>query len=277
MKSIGLRSGRRSLRLDPTPIISYAKLNDLLLRENWDHVLSESDPSVSFSLFIDDLKGKIALSTTVPRRNTTRRLKPWMTNELLKAVTYKNKLYKRKKRRPNNLELEREYAMVSKRVADDVEMVKSSYYSNRCFEAAGDGRAQWKIINELAGSGGGGNAMIDRLTVNGAVTDNRLEMANALNMFFVNTPQDLIDKHLCGQAVSVADPVGILNSTQNSIPVRLGALVWLLQARYWLLIFCPVGFPVSTCIDILVLRWLRFSWALGTWALAMVSGAVWSA
>lgn len=191
----GLKLSKVSPVTTTLSLISYAALNDLLLRENWEHVLSMDDASASFSLFIQKLQDMILTCSFVPTPgNFHRKLKPWISNSLLRDISVKNKLYKRLKKHPNDTKLKNQYKIACKLIRSRVAAEKMAYYNERFKMAKGDGRAQWRLINELTGRGVSTSTSIDKISYNNNVYTSSIDIANCLNNFFISTPGILVDK-----------------------------------------------------------------------------------
>lgn len=85
--------------------INYNKLNNILRKIDWKDVfLNSNSVSDSFYEFITVLNSCInqAQREKTKWEKKQRKLKPWMTNSLLKLVKKKNFLYATTKKEPNN-------------------------------------------------------------------------------------------------------------------------------------------------------------------------------
>ena len=59
--------------------------------------------------------------------------KPWISNELIKMINVRNKLFQRKKRQPNNLNIKNLYKLFRNRIYMEMKKSKRDHY-NQFFE-----------------------------------------------------------------------------------------------------------------------------------------------
>ena len=67
------------------------------------------------------------------QKETKLKNKPWILNELLKMINVRNKLFQRKKRQPNNLNVRHLFKLFRNRINREIKKSKRDYY-NQYFE-----------------------------------------------------------------------------------------------------------------------------------------------
>ena len=121
--------------------------------------------------------------------------KPWITNELLKMIKIKNKLFNRKKRQPNNDNVKRLYNIFRNRVNREITKSKKNYYTKYLEENNNNSRKIWEGIKSIINIKNSKGTAISQLKVNGRIIDNPKEIAETVNNFFVdigpNTENDI--------------------------------------------------------------------------------------
>lgn len=131
--------------------INYDKLNNLLRETSWLPVFSPTSPDAGIDKFVEILTAAINNCTTtkkIKRRNT--KITPWITNALVKSIDEKNKLHKRLKVDPSNVELELSYKSYRNKLANLIKKTKFEYYQNLLNIHASDSKTLWKIVQEIS-------------------------------------------------------------------------------------------------------------------------------
>ena len=112
--------------------------------------------------------------------------KPWISNELIKMINIKNKLFYRKKRQPNNENIKRLYNIFRNRVNRDLNKSKKDYYSKYFEDNKKNSKKIWEGIRSIINLSNSKNNSISQLKVDEKIIDDPKEIASALNNFFVN-------------------------------------------------------------------------------------------
>lgn len=96
--------------------VDFVLLKESLTYEFWEPVYSEINPSTAFDLFINILQDHIKSCTFLLKQNSgkKKRLKPWMTTNLLNQIRKKKKLSMKCKKHPHNIKLKKHYDTMSK-------------------------------------------------------------------------------------------------------------------------------------------------------------------
>ena len=78
------------------------------------------------------------------------RLKPWITNGLLKSIRNKNKMFNRLQNHHNNLALNEKYEEYRNTLNRSLRLAKQNHYHNILNEHKGNSKKVWEVTNELA-------------------------------------------------------------------------------------------------------------------------------
>lgn len=178
---------------DERVIVDYNILLNILTGESWSSVYSADCCNKSFDSFIKILNDSIAESKVTLARPSDRRLKklkPWMTDGLCLAILNRDKLRKKVSRSPDDARLRLQYNNFKRKIDLWIKETKERYYS-RLFEKVKDNsRAQWRVINSLAGNNKAKNC-VKSLQINGKTVDDPKVIAEQFNEYFVNVPNSL--------------------------------------------------------------------------------------
>ena len=112
--------------------------------------------------------------------------KPWISSELIKMIKIKNKLFYRKKRQPDNLNIKRLYNIFRNRVNRELIKSKKEYYSKYFEDNKTNSKKIWEGIKSIININKSKNNTISQLKVNEKSIDDPIEIAKSLNDFFVN-------------------------------------------------------------------------------------------
>jgi hypothetical protein len=91
----------------------------------------------------------------------------------------------------NNSEMKTNYELLRKLVNKLLKEARSSYFSKKIQTCGNDVKKSWRMMNKLLGNTK--NNVIEKLVVNGAVIDDKHQIANTLNDFFVQSNNVLSD------------------------------------------------------------------------------------
>lgn len=158
----------------------------------------------AFLFFLEILKEKISLASHTIK-NYSKKLKPWLSNTVIRKISLKNKLYKLSKKHPNNRRLKKKYKKLCKSVAESVKIDKSNYYIKRFSDSKNNCRAQWRLVNELVGACGGAKSEIVKIISNNVTYDKSQDIANIMNSFFITAPIRIIDRSITDTDARISD------------------------------------------------------------------------
>jgi len=112
--------------------------------------------------------------------------KPWISSEVLKMIKIKNKLFYRKKRQPNNVNVKRLYNIFRNRVNRELNKSKKDYYSKYFEDNKTNSKKVWEGIKSIINIKNSKNNTINQLIVEDKLIDDPNEIVKSLNEFFVN-------------------------------------------------------------------------------------------
>ena len=112
--------------------------------------------------------------------------KPWITNDLIKMIKVKNKLFNRKKRQPKNDEIKRLYKLFRNRVNRELIKSKKNYYTNFFEDNNNNSKKIWEGIKSIINIKNQKSSSISQLKLNDKIIDDPKEIAESVNNFFVN-------------------------------------------------------------------------------------------
>ena len=112
--------------------------------------------------------------------------KPWISTKLIKMIKIKNKLFYRKKRQPNNDNINKLYNIFRNRVNRELIKSKKDYYSEYFKDNKNNSKKIWEGIKSIININNPKSNFIRELKINETIIDNPNEIVETLNDFFVN-------------------------------------------------------------------------------------------
>jgi hypothetical protein len=112
--------------------INYTKLNTLLSDESCVQVMDEADVNIAFERFISVLSTYIkkCTSSVIPLKRYFKK-QNWISSELYKKISLKNKLAKSLKKHSNNSKLKLKVESLIYQINQEIPIVKSAYYMTK--------------------------------------------------------------------------------------------------------------------------------------------------
>ena len=175
--------------------------------------------------------------------------KPWIAADVNKMIKLKNKLFQRKKRQANNLEVRRLYNLFRNRVNRELKKAKKNYYTKYFEENNNNIKKTWEGIRSIINIKST-KSTISQIKVNNKVIKNHKKIAESLNNFFINVgpnternipvnPKIKPDQYLKNRNqlnfliahISNEEVLAIINQLENkstgpqSIPIKLLKLI----------------------------------------------------
>ena len=117
--------------------------------------------------------------------------KPWITSQIKKMINIRNKLFKRKKRQPNNSNVKIVYNLFRNRIIRELKKSKKSYYSKYFEENNNNIKKTWSGIREIVNLKNSDIHIITQLNINGVNLNNINDIVNNFNDFFVNVGSNI--------------------------------------------------------------------------------------
>ena len=133
-----------------------------------------------------------------------------MNKIILRMIKHRDKLFKKKKENPLNLNYQRAYKLFRNRITRELKKAKKDYYKKFFETNIGNMKNTWRGINEILSMKGKPNDKINQLQHEGKTITDDKKIANIFNNFFteigskldsqipINNPQcsieDFLDK-----------------------------------------------------------------------------------
>lgn len=119
---------------------------------NWNNILNSVDVDEASEMF-NKVIGQILDKYTIIENKSAKasKLKPWITNGLLKSIRYRDKLSKQLRHHPFNTQLRARFTRYRNILISLIKKAKYRFYKTKIDEANGDSRKFWNIVNEVAG------------------------------------------------------------------------------------------------------------------------------
>lgn len=119
--------------------VDHALLSHLLTNSNWGPVINCGD-DINFcsNHFSKIVVNCVESARKMTKHNSTRlkKLKPWITIDLIRQVRIRDKLNKRVKKQPFNIELNNFYREFKQTLNNNLKQTKRNYYRSQLNEAA---------------------------------------------------------------------------------------------------------------------------------------------
>lgn len=132
--------------------IDIAVLDELIRSQSWSEVLAQQDVNTSCDLLMNTLESLKKLATKNVKQTTRyKKIKPWITLELIKGIRKRDKLSKLLKHQPFNGNLRNYYNSFRNQLAKSIKKVKVEYYKKQISQSNGNPKEFWNIIKEFSG------------------------------------------------------------------------------------------------------------------------------
>ena len=158
------------------------KLNNLVVN----NTLSVNELFDKFIAILADVVNDFAPIRKATRKEKKLKQEPWITNNLLKCILTKNKMYKDPRVNRNSLDMVESYESYRNVLNRFLRIAKSVYYRRVC-ENKDHSKKVWKVINELVYSNKRNRLGPSYLTnaAGDSVSDTQ-EIVETFNELFVN-------------------------------------------------------------------------------------------
>ena len=99
--------------------------------------------------------------------------KPWVTKHIQKLIKHRNKLFRKKKQNPNNVDNLRLYNLFRNRVNNELKKSKKTYYKNYFHNNSKDVKKIWDGIKSIINVNKYRFPSITQLKVNNTIVDDQ--------------------------------------------------------------------------------------------------------
>ena len=152
-----------------------------------------TDVNEQFNDFYFRLQGVVDRHAPVKKltpKEVKMQQKPWITAELRKLIKKKNKLFKRKKRQPNNEDIRASYNELRNKVNRELDKAKKAHYTSYFKENNKNSKKIWDGIKSIINTKNPKSTIINQLKIKGDIIDNPKQMSESFNSYFTSRGPD---------------------------------------------------------------------------------------
>lgn len=189
--NIGLTIDKTTIKTEYS-YIDFKKLDDLASQYNWSSLLTISSPEEATNLFIHEVNSLIEKSRKIVTNKKCVPRKSWITNGIIKSSNYKEKLYKKWKKDPDNLDLKSKYQNYLKHFNKVIKMSKRKFDEDMVSKNFNNKRRLWQIINYKIKPSNDKKNEIDHLIINNQKINDISAMSKSFNEYFSSIGTKLI-------------------------------------------------------------------------------------
>lgn len=181
---------------------SIKDFNTHLMSHSWDEVYQvlndTNNPTIAFTTFSNEYKH--IFNTFFPEKVAKRSNKmtprhEWMTKGLIKSCNRKSKLYKTY-RQNSTTENKHRYITYRNRLKSLLKKAERNFYCEKFSFCVGDMKKTWKLIGSVLNKNKL-HSTVESFIVNGVLTDNKLEIVDRFNDYFINVGTNLASSIPC--------------------------------------------------------------------------------
>lgn len=235
----------------------YSQFNTQSFRDDisiqaWDNNLTDvNEQFTDFYWRLESCVDRHAPVKKLSRKEMKLDSKPWITPKIIRMIKYRNTLFNRKKRQPNNENIKKLFTLFRNKVNNELKKSKKIYYKKYFEECQNNIKKTWDGIKSIINPKNS-SSKISQLKIGERIFNTPLGMATEFNNFFVNvgpnterdiphTPPDKIspEKFLRNRNqlnfivahISTEEVLDIIKSLNNkatgpsSIPTKLLVLI----------------------------------------------------
>ena len=147
------------------------------------------DVNDSYNDFIFRLEGCVNRHAPIQKLNQKeqkRNQNPWLTNEILKRIKHRNKLFAQRKSNPSDVNIKRIYVLFRNAINRDINDAKKSYWTSYFDQSKNDMKKTWKGIRQIVNIKNPSISNTTQINLNGTNLTDPTQIANAFNNLFVN-------------------------------------------------------------------------------------------
>uniref|UniRef100_A0A1B6KKL2 Endonuclease/exonuclease/phosphatase domain-containing protein n=1 Tax=Graphocephala atropunctata TaxID=36148 RepID=A0A1B6KKL2_9HEMI len=182
----------------PHTFTDHALLTDTLAKSDWEAVLNCYDANICANTMCDYIQNSISTAKKIAHHDCTRwrKLKPWITSDLIRAIRVRDKLSKASKKQPFNPTIREKYREHRQNLSRLLSQTKRNYYRTKIDQSGKNPKVLWGIIKELSGRVDKklGFPILKHVpNISSVNNDTYKNVANDFNTFFASIGQKLAD------------------------------------------------------------------------------------
>jgi hypothetical protein len=173
---------------------NYREMEKELRMTKWMEILDTKDPNSATEKFVEKLQ--VCINTHTQKREIPHskiRLKPWITEALVKSIRKRDALHMKVKKFPNNETLVKYYSQYKKICHRIIKSTRAEYYRAKIEENNYDSKTMWKIAKENV-YGRTKMVEIKSLRLQDGSVDEPTQIAEGLNEYFSTVGSKLAEK-----------------------------------------------------------------------------------
>jgi len=185
---IELKSDISGQRQKEITKVDFEKLQELLSTQTWETIIEIKNSQEAYREFINKINECIRLATTTIKPNSKNsKLKPWITDGIVKSIRKRDKLRSASLKDPNNLELKEGFTKYRNTLTSVIKDTKNNYYKSIIDNSNNDIKKVWAVVGEVTGRDKNVNHLENTtLVYNNKNLISSNEKTNAFNEYFVN-------------------------------------------------------------------------------------------
>ena len=183
-------------------IFKNNEFKEELEKSSWDNVTSphiDTNTSVSnFHFKIETLLDEMAPVKRLTKKEIGLQQRPWITPDIMSDINERNKLYKEfieEKSPDSKIDKYNTYKAKRNLVTSRLRKAEKDFHTAFFEENKDKVKETWKGIRNLINVSKKATTNIEKIIENGKETTNTVEIANALNTFYVNIGKTIEEKN----------------------------------------------------------------------------------
>ena len=133
--------------------LNYAGIAKDIGKQTWGEVLNCKDINVAVEKFTGILQRIMAKNEAEStHRKASVKLKPWITENLIKTIRERDRLHMEVRKKPNDQELNKCYKSYRNKIVGMIKKTKTEYYAKRIEDCPFNSKKMWKTLNEVRNS-----------------------------------------------------------------------------------------------------------------------------
>lgn len=173
--------------------LDHPAIRESIAALNWDDYLTLVDTDKAADNLVDKIQTVIKANTkTVTYPCRMKPLKPWITPGVIKSIRNRNKMNKKLKRNPDDINLKNKYINHSKICTHIIKTLKKEYYESQFSKYVGNNKKLWQLIKEV----GNLNVSKEPATSLLKIKANSTESLDEVNTYFTNVGKNLANNTL---------------------------------------------------------------------------------
>lgn len=169
--------------------VDYKKLYDTFKQLNLEHSIN-----ISYTSFEDKLIKSIQACKVTKVKIINSPKQEWINKEIIKEIDYKNILWEKHKRDPENKLAEEKFIKQRNLVANNIKKMKKDYYYKKFADYKTKPSKMWKLINNICNNKAKDTLTIPKLIIGDTLVTDTEEICENFNHFFSTIGAELAQK-----------------------------------------------------------------------------------